>query len=500
MNCKYCNAELPEDSTLCPACGKEQELAEETVAEETVLPEAEESTEKTCAEAEETAEEAAAEECEDTEAAAAEEGSEETELTEGEEGEEEEKPKSKKKARRITAAIIAIILVAATLIGLVVSGLNKPTVNIEVPSDGDPSSPLCKASYTVSDKKAIRAADQVVATMEGKTLTNAELQSYYWQEIYMFMQENSSYAQFMGLDLTQPLDQQIAQMGDVAMSWQQFFLDGAISTWKNYQALALEAEKANFQMPADRQAELDSMAADMETNAALSGFATADELVQANVGANSNLESYMSYVNTYYQGMAYLYETCDSMEFTDEELDTFFTENEDYFTQSGITKDTRNINVRHVLLMPEGGETGENGYPVYTDEAWEACRQKAENIYAEWKKGDLSEESFAELAVDCSEDGNADLGGIYEDVYEGMMVPAFNDWCFDTARKVGDHDLVKTEYGYHIMFFCGDRDWRYYARDGLVNSVAYDLVPALVEKHTAQVDFSKVKLAELNFG
>ena len=180
------------------------------------------------------------------------------------------------------------------MIGLVVGGLSKPTASVEVPSNGDSTSPLCKASYTVSDKKAVRAADQVVATMEGKTLTNSQLQFYYWQEIYMFMQQNGSYAQFMGLDLSKPLDQQIAQMGDVAMSWQQFFLDGAISTWTKYQAMALEAEKENFQMPADRQAELDAMPADLEVNAAMGGFQSADALLQNNVGANTTAENYLS--------------------------------------------------------------------------------------------------------------------------------------------------------------------------------------------------------------
>ena len=35
MKCKYCQAELEEGVTLCPACGKEQEVAEETPVVET---------------------------------------------------------------------------------------------------------------------------------------------------------------------------------------------------------------------------------------------------------------------------------------------------------------------------------------------------------------------------------------------------------------------------------------------------------------------------------
>ena len=33
------------------------------------------------------------------------------------------------------------------------------------------------------------------------------------------------------------------------------------------------------------------------------------------------------------------------------------------------------------------------------------------------------------------------------------MVTAFNDWCFDESRQPGDHAIVETEYGYHIMYF-----------------------------------------------
>ena len=59
MNCKFCNAELSEEVTLCPACGKDN--AEE-ITEEVAVTEMEEVIEEVAEVAEETAEVAAVEE------------------------------------------------------------------------------------------------------------------------------------------------------------------------------------------------------------------------------------------------------------------------------------------------------------------------------------------------------------------------------------------------------------------------------------------------------
>ena len=48
------------------------------------------------------------------------------------------------------------------------------------------------------------------------------------------------------------------------------------------------------------------------------------------------------------------------------------------------------------------------------------------------------------------------------------MVVNFNDWCFDSARKTGDTDIVESEYGYHVMYFVGDSDVTY--RDYLIEN------------------------------
>lgn len=111
------------------------------------------------------------------------------------------------------------------------------------------------------------------------------------------------------------------------------------------------------------------------------------------------------------------------------------------------------INVRHILVG-FSGDQNEDG--TYTDEAKEAARTSAEEILNEWKSGDATEDSFAELANAKSTDtGSNTNGGLYENVYPGQMVAAFNDWCFDADRKAGDTGIVETSYGYHVMYFVG---------------------------------------------
>ena len=116
-------------------------------------------------------------------------------------------------------------------------------------------------------------------------------------------------------------------------------------------------------------------------------------------------------------------------------------------------------NVRHILVAFEGGTTNSTtGVTTYTEEEMDKAQDEAERLLAGWiAAGDLSEESFAELAKKNSDD-NASAGGLYEDIYPGQMVSTFNDWCFDPARQVGDYEIIETDYGYHIMFFVGDSE------------------------------------------
>ena len=116
------------------------------------------------------------------------------------------------------------------------------------------------------------------------------------------------------------------------------------------------------------------------------------------------------------------------------------------------------VNVRHILIKPvdSGLNAGDEGY----EEAEELNRAYAENkakeLLAEYNNGEKSEDAFAELAKKNSADGNASEGGLYTQVYKGMMEDSFEDWCFDPARRSGDTGIVETSYGYHVMYYAGE--------------------------------------------
>lgn len=155
------------------------------------------------------------------------------------------------------------------------------------------------------------------------------------------------------------------------------------------------------------------------------------------------------------------------------------------------------VDVRHVLIQPETTtlSSEDEGYQADVDTKRADARAKAEELYAQWQAGEATEDSFAQLARDNSSDGNAAEGGIYTEVYQGQMVPTFNDWCFDASRKPGDTGIVETDYGYHIMYFVGQNEpyWKIQVRDDLTNADMDEWYKTFTENHTIETNDSGMK-------
>ena len=133
------------------------------------------------------------------------------------------------------------------------------------------------------------------------------------------------------------------------------------------------------------------------------------------------------------------------------------------FLGSSENKDPM-ANVRHLLVK----------YADETEEAKAEAKATAEGYLKTWKEGEATEESFIELVQKYSMDSSADNGGLFEDIYPGASyVPNFLNWSIDPARKVGDVDVIDSEYGYHVMYYVGDDELSY--RDYMITNELREL-------------------------
>lgn len=164
--------------------------------------------------------------------------------------------------------------------------------------------------------------------------------------------------------------------------------------------------------------------------------------------------------------------------------------------QEKSRNDYNTIDVRHVLIRPaEVLTTDDGGAGTDGDAGMDAARQKAEELLAQWKAGPATEESFADLARENSEDGNASAGGLYEQVYQGQMVDTFNDWCFDSSRRPGDTGVVETAYGCHVMYFVGENlpYWKVQVSGDLKDQAMNEWYASFTEGHTIEANSSGIK-------
>ncbi len=478
MKCKYCQAELKSNSSVCPDCGKDN-------LKDPLLP-------------------------------------------------------LKIVALSLTCVVMLVLLAGMVYFGVtgsfpqILGGTNSTT-----PSTGSGATNPATDSFTVitSDGKETmnntqlqEAMNQVVATMGEHQLTNRQLQLYYWMAV-------STYAE--GADLSKDLDTQIYDK-ETGKTYQDYCLEKGLEIWQETMLLADAAKKAEYKLPQDRVDELNSLESDLQTYAAYYGISSVDELVQLQFGAGCNFATYYDYAQVSYLGGLYWSEMMEKLEVTDQQINDYYTKNEETIKEeTGFDKefgdmvDYRNIlilvgstevegedgkktttvtdedwaeclkeaqalydqwiadggteegfialvtehsedkgsnkndglyehaykgclsqvDVRHILIFPEGATASTVTNKEWSDEAWAYAENKAKEILDQYLAGELTEEAFGELAKKNSADGSASKGGLYEDVYMGQMVQNFEDWCFDSSRQPGDTGIVKTEYGYHVMYF-----------------------------------------------
>lgn len=308
------------------------------------------------------------------------------------------------------------------------------------PADGNPNDVTCKGSYSATDSEAESSADTVVATLGAAKLTNGQLQVYYRMAVAAYAQEN-------GPDMTKPLDVQLCDADDTAVTWQQYFLAQALDAWQRRQTFALQ---------------LEGDALSQEQKAFLDGLS---ELT----GGDTALTEYAKVLNHSY---LFMLNTSEELRPTEEEMEQLLAE------KTG--DETLCVDIRYILL-PAGSEDVQ----VILDAFLAAYGQ---------------EDDFAMLARQYSMDeGTRKNGGLYTHLEQGDLIPELDSWCFDPERKTGDYVVVETELGIHILYFRGiNGDAAADTMAAVIRQRTAQSMDEIAGQYTADVDYSKIQLAPLS--
>ena len=283
-------------------------------------------------------------------------------------------------------------------------------------------------------------------TVDGRNYSPSELTYTYATQYQNFVSTYGNYASMFGLNTSyglSGLSSQECSMTDGG-TWRDYFMDSAINALKQNQALEKYAKDNGIELTDEEKQQVDDSIAEIKESASNYGYANGDKFIAANYGVGNNLKTAKAYATEY---------ALASKVYTQVAEETSAA-----VTPEEIKEQYPSVAVRHILVKAEAAEDG-----TYTDEAKEAAKTRAEEILKEWEDGDKTEESFAALAEQYSEDtGSNTNGGLYANVLQGQMVEEFDAFCFDENRKSGDTGIVygeSTSYaGYHVMYFVGEGD------------------------------------------
>jgi len=145
---------------------------------------------------------------------------------------------------------------------------------------------------------------------------------------------------------------------------------------------------------------------------------------------------FMKYTKSSYINSNYLNALIKNVKATDEQLEKYYDDNKKFFVEPETVK------AKHILFLLRDQTTGE----AYSEEKIKEIENKAKDVLKDIRDG----ADFDELMDKYGEDPGAKQMPEGYTFSRGEMVKEFEDAAF--AMNVGEvSELVKTQYGYHII-------------------------------------------------
>ena len=314
----------------------------------------------------------------------------------------------------------------------------------------------------------------IAATIGDRELNTVEMNYYFsgaisefynqWYESYSTYTD--TYLQALGLDTTQPLDEQFYDE-ESGQTWADYFVDAAIEQAANDYALYDAAMNAGFTLPDEEQITLDNTLSNLETYATIYGYSSADKYLSAIYGYGADTESYRAYCERSAIADAYYSYYEESLTYDDAAIREYEADKFSNYTSFDYTQ----CYMSYTYFL-QGGTEDEEGNVTYSDEEKDAART-AMTAAATQLSAATSAEEMEQIAaqIEVSEDSSLSV-----DNYECKLYTSINTklsaWLAEEDRQVGDVGCIENTStsetddgeevtvinGYYVVIFNGFDD------------------------------------------
>ena len=301
------------------------------------------------------------------------------------------------------------------------------------------------AGFNFYKNSGFKEKNTVAATIGDYELNSVELSYYYYDIIdstYSTWSESFGdtmelYLSMMGLDLTQPLSEQVYNEDS---TWAEYFVDAALATAKKDLLMAEMAEAEGFTITEDSMATLDQTFDNLPAFATLYGYTSVDNYLHAVYGPGASEKTYREYAERSALANDYYAAYSDNIVIDDAAIRAY--EADKYGEFSSYAYASYTISYSYFLT---GGTEAEDGSITYTDEEREAARAAAKAAAEALPQCSSAEELNAAIAEMPLNDNASKECNVYSNVaYDNVNTNA-REWMSDSNRKEGDFTVIANE-------------------------------------------------------
>lgn len=328
-----------------------------------------------------------------------------------------EEQKKKKEKIKWTAIAVAVAVFFAFVIYLNTGAFYRNLTGITV-------------EYNASEELGVKAGSRSFSVAECNYIYNAQYMN--------LINSYGDYTSMIGLDTTQPLDEQACTMtGAENYTWHDYFMDYTEDFLKQLAALEAYAKANDISLDKDDMSAVDEQMKTFD-DATKYGYANADKLIAGNYGRGCNTSVVREVLELQQLATKAQESIADSYSFSASELSEKYASVKDDY-------DKFTYDFYLVAAETEKSEDGTAAAP--TEAALKKAVETANGIKDSMDKDDLTLEKAVQKAVkDAKLTKQSDVSG--SDVEEDIA-----KWLKSSERKKGDVTVIKGSTGAYIVEF-----------------------------------------------